>query len=260
MRVLQRVGIVLAALFLLLAAVDGRSIARDIEYVRRRANAERLFRAQEFPAADTAFAALVSDATRGIHSDAMPSLTYNSGVVAYRRGRFEMAAARLRGGLAGDSRLQEWTDYDTGNSYVWQSRSEYNRTDKETFLRSAVESYEQALLLDSHDRDAKWNLEIALRRLDEVEAGASGRGRREEANWGGGNLTKSGYQGAPQAGGGATPGGGYGAGHGEDAVPDVTETQARRMLKAVERAQVTGQDVQSPQRRRPQPPSHDKDW
>jgi hypothetical protein len=226
----------------------------------RRVHAERLYRARAFPAADTAFAALVSDATRGIHGERLPSLDYNSGEVAYRRGRFGAAVERYRGGLAGDRGLRERTYYNVGNSYVWQARAEYNRADKRGLLRAAIESYEAALLLDPRDRDAKWNLEIALRRLEEAEEPASGRGRHAEANWGGGNLTKSGYQGAPEAGGGATPGGGYGAGHGENAVPEVTETQARRMLKAVERAQLTGQDVQPPTRRRPGPPRHERDW
>jgi tetratricopeptide (TPR) repeat protein len=226
----------------------------------RRVHAERLYRARAFPAADTAFAALVSDATRGIQAERLPSLDYNSGDVAYRRGRFETAVERFRGGLAGDRRLQERTDYNIGNSYVWQARGEYNHVDKRSLLRAAIEAYENALVLDPGDRDAKWNLEIALRQLEEAEEPSAGRGRRSDATWGGGNLTISGYEGAPQAGGGATPGGGYGAGHGENAVPEITETQARRLLKAVERAQLTGQDVQAPSRRRQRAQRHDRDW
>ena len=229
-------------------------------YFLRRVHAERLYRARAFPAADTAFAALVSEATRGIHAERLPSLDYNSGEVAYRRGRFETAVERFRGGLAGDRQLQERTDYNVGNSYVWQARGEYNNVDKRSLLRTAIEAYENALVLDPRDVDAKWNLEIALRRLEEAEEPAAGHGRHADATWGGGNLTISGYQGAPEAGGGATPGGGYGAGHGENAVPEVTETQARRLLKAVERAQLTGQDVQAPARRRVGSPSHDRDW
>src|SRR5512140_2258401 len=105
---------------------------------------------------------------------------------------------------------------------------------------AAISAYEEALVLDPSDADARWNLELALRKLADVDAKA-GAGRRRGANWGGGNLTKSGYAGAPQTGAGAAPGGGFGGSQGEQPAQQITETRARALLNALERAQVSGQ-------------------
>ncbi len=127
-------------------------------------------------------------------------------------------------------------------------------------LRAAIDSYEEALLLDPQDRDAKWNLEIALLRLEDASDSAGAGLHRGDANWAGGNLTKSGYEGAPQTGAGATPGGGYGTSSGEEAVKQITETEAREMLKTVEQAQVTGQQAGAQPTPAAQRPSHERDW
>ncbi|MBX6333333.1 MAG: hypothetical protein IRY91_15915, partial [Gemmatimonadaceae bacterium] len=125
-------------------------------------------------------------------------------------------------------------------------------------LRAAINAYEDAVLLAPNDVDAKWNLELAVAKLENEEVQLRG-GTHRDANWGGGNLTKSGYQGAPQTGAGATPGGGFGTGGGSEAVPVLTERDARRLLREAERATVTGQDVRRP----PKPdqrPVHRRDW
>jgi hypothetical protein len=82
-------------------------------------------------------------------------------------------------------------------------------------LLEAVAAYEGALQIDPADADAKWNLEIALRRLDDdrVSGGTSGRGRN--ADYGQGNMNVSGYEGNPDAAVGAMAGGGFGSAEGE---------------------------------------------
>jgi tetratricopeptide (TPR) repeat protein len=219
----------------------------------RRDQAERRYRAGDYRGAYDAFRALALELERRKPAE-LPSIDYNSGNAAYRLGRFQDAIRHYRGGLAGPPALQEKSDYNLGNSYMWQSRGE---TDRRGSLRAAISAYEEALLLNPRDADAKWNLEVALVRLDVEQHRLSG-GLHSTANWGGGNLTKSGYEGAPQTGAGAAPGGGFGAGGGEDPSQELSETDARRLLNAVERAQVTGQDVRPIARAKR--PARKRDW
>ena len=219
----------------------------------RREQAEKLYDVGDYRGAYDAFRTLAFELTR-TQPAALPPVEYNSGNAAYRLGRFQDAVRHFRGGLAGTPGLQERSDYNLGNSYMWLSRAE---TDRRGTLQSAVSAYEEALLLDPNDADAKWNLEVALERLDIERQRLSG-GLHSTANWGGGNLTKSGYEGAPQTGAGAAPGGGFGAAGGEDPSRELSESDARRLLKAVERAQVTGQDVRPIARAKG--PARKKDW
>jgi tetratricopeptide (TPR) repeat protein len=219
----------------------------------RRVAAERLYDAGDYHEAYDAFRTLALAMTRRRPAE-VPPVEYNSGNAAYRLGRFQDAVRHFRGGLAGAPALQERSDYNLGNSYMWLSRGE---TDRRGSLHAAISAYEDALLLDPRDADAKWNLEVALERLDIEQQRLSG-GLHSTANWGGGNLTKSGYEGAPQSGAGAAPGGGFGAGGGEDPSRELSETDARRLLNAVERAQVTGQDVRPIARAKG--PARKRDW
>jgi tetratricopeptide (TPR) repeat protein len=245
---------------IVVATLVGIWVEGPVGLAVERDRAERLYRDRAWHAADTAFSAVVHDATIHRLSGILPSLEYNSGNVSYRLGRFPEAERRYQGALAGSRELRERTYFNLGNSYVWQARAEYDRVGKRSALRAAVDSYEEALLLDPRDRDAKWNLEIALLRLEDAEDSAGAGLHRGDANWGGGNLTKSGYEGAPQTGAGATPGGGYGTSAGEDAVQEITETEARQMLKTVEQAQVTGQQAGAPPKASPRRTSHERDW
>ena len=122
-------------------------------------------------------------------------------------------------------------------------------------LLGAIGSYEEALRLDPGDVDAKWNLELALQRLEEDRnsGGSSGRGRN--ADYGRGNMNVPGYEGNPDAASGAMAGGGYGAGEGES-VDTLDADQARQLLEAVQREQ-----LQSHQgRKSPKGSEGDQDW
>ena len=235
-------------------------VATWLSLAIERNRAERLYRRRAWHEADTAYTALVRETTRRRRMDDLPPLAYASGNVSYRLGRFEEAERRLQGGLTGPDALRERTYFNLGNSYVWQARAEYGREGKRSALRGAIESYEQALTIDPHDADAKWNLEVALLRLEEAQASGGSGLHWGDANWGGGNLTKSGYEGAPQTGAGASPGGGYGTPSGDEVVSQITETEARRLLKAVEQAQVTGQQLGNPKPGSGRAPRHERDW
>jgi tetratricopeptide (TPR) repeat protein len=208
-----------------------------------RDRALRSYRERHFRDADSAFHALVRTATRRHRLDVLPPLEFDLGNTAYRLGKFENAESEYHTAQAGTARLRERALFNLGNSYVWQSRGDYDHEAKVRELRAAVEAFEDALVVDPHNADAKWNLEVALRRLADAGEHNAQSLHRNEADWGGGNLTKSGYAGTPQTGVGTAPGGGFGAPGGDEAVPEITETQARKLLKAVEQAQVTGQEI-----------------
>ncbi len=212
-------------------------------------DAERLYRAGRFGEAYEAFQAIIRQ------KGSTPTLEYNSGNALYRFGRFEQAVQSFRNALAGPPALRERSYYNLGNSYVKTAGA---ASDKRGALRGAITAYEEALVIDPRDVDAKWNLELALRRLAEEEAGQSGGGFRHRANWGGGNLTKSGYAGRPEQGAGAAAGGGYAAEGGEQAAQELNEVQARRLLQAVQRAQVMEQESRN--LHPPHMPSRRKDW
>jgi tetratricopeptide (TPR) repeat protein len=216
--------------------------------------AESLYRAGSYREAYDAFRRIASEKSAARQRDLLPALDYNSGDALYRLGHYDEAMMRFRDALAGSPALQERSDYNRGDSYMKEAEA---ASDRGADLRAAITSYEEALLLEPHDADARWNLELTLRRLADEDARA-GAGRRRGANWGGGNLTKSGYAGAPQAGAGAAPGGGFGGTQGEQPVQEITEARARQLLKAIERAQVTRQQGRSgiPSHAR----SHRQDW
>ncbi len=123
--------------------------------------------------------------------------------------------------------------FNLGNSLV---RAAEEAPERGQLLLDAVAAYEEALRLDPSDRDAKWNLELALKRLDEdrMSGGSPGRGR---ADYGRGNMNVPGYEGNPEAASGAMAGGGYGAGQGES-VEELDADQARQLLDAVQREQL----------------------
>jgi tetratricopeptide (TPR) repeat protein len=163
-----------------------------------------------------------------------PAVQFALGTTLYRLKRYQDAARSFRV-TAGVPRLQQQSYYNLGNAYV---RAAEESADQERLLGEAISAYEQALRLAPHDSAAKWNLELALRRRgeDRESGGSSGRGR--SADYGRGNMNVPGYEGNPEAAVGAMAGGGYGAGEGESA-EELSETQARQLLEAVEREQLS---------------------
>ncbi|MBA3521573.1 MAG: VWA domain-containing protein, partial [Gemmatimonadales bacterium] len=171
--------------------------------------------------------------------DSAPAIGYNAGNALYRLRRYEEAAKRYRGAAAADSAgSRQRSLYNLGNALV--RAAEEKPGDLEP-LRQAVEAYEEALRLNPADADAKWNLELALKRLgdDRTAGGSSGRGRA--ADYGRGDMNVPGYEGNPDAAVGAMAGGGFGSGEGES-VEELTQEQARRLLEAVQRQQLTSHE------------------
>ena len=163
-----------------------------------------------------------------------PTVQFALGTTLYRLKRYEEAARSFRE-TAGADGLQHQSYYNLGNAYV---RAAEESGDRERLLGDAITAYEQALRLVPHDSAAKWNLELAVRRLgeDRQSGGSSGRGR--SADYGRGDMNVPGYEGNPEAAVGAMAGGGFGAGEGESA-EELSETQARQLLEAAEREQLS---------------------
>ncbi len=88
-----------------------------------------------------------------------PQATYNSANVFYKQDQFGEAHDRYDGSVeTARAELSQKATYNTGNS-LYQSE-EYE---------GAIEAYKQALRLDPTDTDAKHNLELALKRIEEQQ-------------------------------------------------------------------------------------------
>lgn len=194
---------------------------------RQARRAEQLYDAGRFRESQQAF-------EQALAAGADPALHFGLGTALYRMRRYEDAARSFREASA-IPHIRQPSLYNLGNAYV---RLAEEASEKDEPLRQAILAYEEALRLQPGDSAAKWNLELALNRRgdDRESGGSSGRGR--SADYGRGNMNVPGYEGNPEAAVGAMAGGGYGAGEGESA-EELSEAQARQLLEAVEREQLS---------------------
>ncbi|HEU4648960.1 MAG TPA: VWA domain-containing protein [Gemmatimonadales bacterium] len=168
-----------------------------------------------------------------------PAMSFNAGNALYRSKRYELALKEYRELATAPMPLRVRAAYNLGNAAM-RAAEDGDPGKKGDYYQQAVTAYEAALRLDPTDRDAKWNLELALRKLGEAPTGSSsGRGRRGE--YGRGLQNAPGYEGAPQQAVGAMAGGGYGSGEGESA-EELSEGQARQLLDAVQREQMSSHE------------------
>jgi len=225
----------------LLAIVVGSSLLVSCSAANR---GERLYHQGKYGEAYGVFHAAQS-------GDTSARLAFDAGSALYRLERYDEAAEQFRS-AARDAALRQRSLFNLGNSMV---RAAEERPGTPDPLYRAAEAFEGALRLDPGDQDAKWNLEIALRRLgdDRTSGGSSGRGRN--ADYGQGNMNVPGYEGNPDAAVGAMAGGGFGSAEGES-VEELTPEEARRLLEAVQRQQLTSHEG----RRNKQSNKGDRDW
>jgi Ca-activated chloride channel homolog len=206
--------------------------------------------ARLYAAGDFAGSAKALD--RALEADTTPVRAYIAGNAYYRMRRYEDAAGRYRLAATGPQAVRQPAVFNLGNSLV---RAAEEAPERGQLLLDAIAAYEEALRLDPTDHDAKWNLELALKRLEEdrMAGGSSGRGR--QADYGRGNMNVPGYEGNPEAASGAMAGGGFGAGQGES-VDELNADQARQLLEAVQREQLASHEG----RRSPEGGTGDRDW
>jgi len=206
---------------------------------------ERLYAAGDFAGSAQAL-------DRALAADTTSMQAFNAGNAYYRMKRYETAAARYRVAAAGPPPVRQQSVFNLGNALV---RAAEEAPERGRLLLDAVAAYEEALRLDPGDQDAKWNLELALKRLDEdrTSGGSSGRGRA--ADYGRGNMNVPGYEGNPDAATGAMAGGGFGAGEGESA-DSLDPEEARQLLEAVQREQLASHEG----RPSPKGSTEGRDW
>ncbi len=198
------------------------------------------------------FAASAQALDQALAADSTPLRAYHAGNAYYRMRRYEDAAVRYRLAAAGRADIRQPSVFNLGNALV---RAAEEAPERGQLLLDAVAAYEEALRLEPGDQDAKWNLELALKRLEEdrMAGGSSGRGRN--ADYGRGNMNVPGYEGNPDAASGAMAGGGYGAGEGES-VEELNADQARQLLEAVQRQQLASHEGRPSQKGA----TGDRDW
>ncbi len=191
---------------------------------------ERHYARAEYTEAYQAFASALA-------KDSTPELRFNTGAALYRLKRYEGSADAFRSAArsAKTPAERQRALFNLGNAMV---RSAEEKPGEPEPLLDAVAAYEEALKLDPTDAEAKWNLEIALRRLgdDRTRGGTSGRGRN--ADYGRGDMNVPGYEGNEEAAVGAMAGGGFGSAEGES-VEELSEDEARQLLDAVQREQLS---------------------
>jgi Ca-activated chloride channel family protein len=178
------------------------------------------------------------------------SVKYNAGNTLYRMKQYNEATKQWWDALSGPPELRQHVYYNMGNAFV---RASEDANALSRYLDKAIAAYEEALRLNPSDKDAKWNLEVALRkRGDTDERGSRGRGGR--ADYGRGQK-EEGYEGSREQAVGAMAGGGAGGDEGES-VEELDAEQARAMLEAVERQQLSTHEAQ----RQKQGGGADRDW
>jgi tetratricopeptide (TPR) repeat protein len=146
------------------------------------ADAERAYLRGDYQAAAQGYGRALAD------GDSSAAVRYNLGTALLRLGRHDEARPHLeaaaRARAHGDLRFR--AAYNAGNADLQPVAGggvpPEQRRDR---LTRAIRHYRGALLIDPHDADAKWNLELANRLLRQ-EAGGGGGGDEENENPGGG--------------------------------------------------------------------------
>ncbi len=96
-------------------------------------------------------------------ADEAPRLRYNLGTSLLQLEELEAARGQLGAALEAQSpELRARAFYNLGNAHARDGSA-----DRVENLRDAIAAYRRALLLDPDDDDARWNLELAMRRLEE---------------------------------------------------------------------------------------------
>ncbi len=158
--------------FLLLLATDtGAGDAAAATVAAKNKQGNQLFYQGKYQDAEKAYL----DAQ--LEAPGRPELLYNLGNTLIKRKKYDEAAQSLRQAVSkGDKGLQESGWYNLGN--VLFESAKYGE---------AAQAYIQALHLNPADKDAKHNLELAWRKVQEQKQNSSGKDRKREQQKNAGN-------------------------------------------------------------------------
>jgi Ca-activated chloride channel family protein len=97
-------------------------------------------------------------------------LHFNAGAAAYKTGDLDKAALHFKlATIAPDLKLQQRGYYNLGNTLYRLGEQVPDDNGKINEWRDALQSYTNALALDPQDADAKYNLELVRKKLEELE-------------------------------------------------------------------------------------------
>jgi len=210
----------LAVLFLTGCSAEQRTAGR----------AARQYARSEFPAAFESY--------RQLEHSKDPLVQLGAGNAAYRVSRFEDAAASYRRAVPAAAPVERAARFNQGNAWFRAAQATKERALE--FYDNAIAAYEAALRADPTDADARFNLELALRKRTESEtAGSPGRSGRAQAGEGDGG--EEGLDADREQAVGAMAGGGSGDAQGES-VEELNEDEARRLLDGIEKEQLTSHE------------------
>lgn len=187
-----------------------------------------------------------------------PRLSYNLGTALLRLGEPDLAYERLIESLdARSPELRARAFYNLGNALIARAGA-----DDAGALRAALDAYRRSLLLDPMRDDARWNLELAARRLKELESGQPPQTEPERepaAPAGDPGAEQEGQRGEPSTSGAAGSGGRElderaESGSAESALP---RELAEQILRAVEERE---RGLQREKMRRERRQARGPDW
>ena len=99
-----------------------------------------------------------------------PRLHFNAGVAAFQVHDFDEALKQLNSALVTpDLQLQERAYYDLGNTDYRLGEGSSGPDKKQGHWEHSISSYESALKLNPNDQDAKFNLELVKKKLEELQ-------------------------------------------------------------------------------------------
>jgi len=149
----QQAATIFAAIFLLVTSTfaHGASVGSE----NKKGN--QLFDEGKYEEAEKAYL------NAEVQSPGQPEVLYNLGNALIKQQKFDQGLQSLRkSSEEGDKGLQEYSWYNSGNAYFESGQYE-----------EAVKAYTKALRIDSTDVDAKHNLELALKKMEEQKQSSS---------------------------------------------------------------------------------------
>jgi Ca-activated chloride channel family protein len=96
-------------------------------------------------------------------------LHYNAGAAAYEAGDYEKAAKHFQSAINPENLpLQESAYYNLGNTHFRRGEGQPEPQQRSEAWKEAVKNYESALKLNPNDQDARYNLQVVQKKIEEL--------------------------------------------------------------------------------------------